>query len=182
MNESITRENLAYYLSTFFDNNELLIKKVAKAVGCSIATIKRIVAKETFPTDEMLKQCAILIAIGYEKYKKLSRADKEKITESIGAIGGGVLGFGAISAAISSSGTIIGVSAAGITSGLSAIGSLVGGGMLAGATTIAAVPIIVGIAGYGLIKGIKETISYYKANDKKINEYWEVYPEHFNEN
>jgi len=145
MKESITRENLANYLSVFFENNEVSIENVAKSIGCS-----------------------------YKEYKKLSKADKERISESIGAVGGSILGFGTISAAISSSGTIIGLSAAGITSGLSAIGTLVGGGMVAGITAIAVIPLAFGAAGYGIMKGIKTLITYSKINDKEINDYWEI--------
>lgn len=179
MKESITRESLAHYLSVFFENSEVSIENVAKAIGCPIAAIERIISQETLPTDEMLKQCAILISIGYKEYKKLSQADKEKISESIGAVGGGILGFGAISSAISSSGAVIGLSAAGITSGLSAIGTIVGGGMVAGVTAIAVIPIAVGAAGYGMMKGIKTIINYYKINDKDINHYWEIPKENF---
>ncbi|PIF46329.1 hypothetical protein CLU96_3359 [Chryseobacterium sp. 52] len=180
MKESITRENLANYLSVFLKNSEIPIKNAAKAIGCPIGTIERIISQETFPSDEMLKQSAILISIGYNKYKKLSNADKEKISESIGAVGGGVLGFGGISAAISASGAVVGLSAAGITSGLGAIGTIVGGGMVAGATVIAVIPIAVGVAGYGAIKGIKALITHYKINDKNINKYWEINKDELN--
>lgn len=174
MKESITRENLAHYLSAFLKSGEISIANIAKAIGCPIATIERIISKETFPTDDMLKQCAILISIGYKKYKKLSIANKEKISESIGTVGGGILGFSAISAAIGSSGTIIGLSAAGITSGLGTIGTFLGGGMLAGVTAVAVIPLAVRATGYGMVKGIKTLITYHKINDKKINYFWEI--------
>mgnify|MGYP003592520132 FL=1 len=174
MKEEITRENLANYLAVFFETNETNIDTVAKAIGCPIASLERIIGQESYPTDEMIKQCAIMISIGIVKYKKLSDSDKETISDKIGAVGGGVLGFGAITSAIGASGSVIGLSAAGITSGLSGIGALVGGGMAAGATAVAAIPIAVGAAGYGLMKAIKFAISYYKLNNKDINPYWEI--------
>ena len=174
MKDQITRENLANFFSVFFETNEVSIESVAKAIGCPISSIERIIAQESYPSDEMLKQAAILFSIGIKNYAKLSSADKEKISESIGAVGGGVLGFGGITAAISASGTVAGLSAAGITSGLSGIGALVGGGMAAGATAVAAIPIAVGAAGYGLMKGIKFIINYYKLNDKDFNTFWEI--------
>ena len=174
MKEEITRENLANYLAVFFEPNETNIDTVAKAIGCPIASLERIIGQESYPTDEMIKQCAIMISIGIVKYKKLSDSDKETISDKIGAVGGGVLGFGAITSAIGASGSVIGLSAAGITSGLSGIGALVGGGMAAGATAVAAIPIAVGAAGYGLMKAIKFAISYYKLNNKDINPYWEI--------
>lgn len=174
MKEEITRENLADFLTAYLTKNNVSIENIAKSFGCSKATIERIIKKETYPTDNLLKQCAILFAIEYKLYKKLSKADKEKISEKIGAVGGGVLGFGGITAAISASGTVIGLSAAGITSGLSGIGALVGGGMVAGATAVAAIPIAIGTVGYGLTKGVKTIITHYKLNNKEINNYWEI--------
>ncbi|CDS47972.1 hypothetical protein [Polaromonas sp. CG9_12] len=53
-------------------------------------------------------------------------------------------------------GSVAGLGAAGITSGLAAVGSLVGGGMAAGLVVTAAAPIAVGALGYGLYKGIKK--------------------------
>lgn len=94
MNESITRENLKELLSNFIANNNLLNKDIAKAIGCSISSIERITNNRSYPSDEMIKQCGILFSIGYEGYKKLSKSDKEKISEGIGTVGGGVLGFG----------------------------------------------------------------------------------------
>lgn len=174
MIEKISSENLAHFLAVFFETNNATIEGAAKAIGCPIPTIKRIISQESYPTDEMLKQCGILFSIGFEKYKKLSKADKERISENIGAVGGGLLGFGGITAAISASGTVAGLSAAGITSGLYGIGTLVGGGMAAGATAVATIPIAVGAVGYGIMKGIKTIIEHHKLNNDDLSPYWEI--------
>ncbi len=71
-------------------------------INCSEATIARILAKQTLPSDEMIQQVAIMIEIGFQKYLKLSQAEKEKRSETFGAIGGGLLGFNSINSAISS--------------------------------------------------------------------------------
>lgn len=113
-----------------------------------------------------------MISIGFDKYKKLSNSEKEKIPENIGTIGGGLLGFGSITAAISASG-IVGLSAAGITSGLSAIGAIVGGGMVAGVISVAFIPILAGAVGYKMVKGIKNLISNKKLLNDKLDDYWE---------
>jgi hypothetical protein len=59
-------------------------------------------------------------------------------------------GVGVPIGAVAASGSVFGLSAAGITSGLAALGALVGGGMLAGA--VVAVPVIAFGAAYGVKK------------------------------
>lgn len=71
-----------------------------------------------------------------------------------GAVGTGV-GAGAGFAALYLGGTVAGVSAAGITSGLAAAGSLIGGGMVAGIGVLAAPAVILGSAGVGIASHAK---------------------------
>lgn len=168
--EDITVENCRVLLASYMERNDLTVSKISKVIRCNISTINRIISGTTLPTDNFIKQVGILIVIGYEKYKKLSESEKENISEKIGAVGGGILGFGAISAAISSSGTVAGLSAAGISSGLLAIGP---GGMVGGILTVAAIPIAAGAAGYGIIKGIKYLISEDELNSDNIDIKWE---------
>lgn len=172
--KNITRENLPNFLAVFIEQNKLEVGNVSKAIGCSIPVIRRIIGGKTFASDEMIKQCGVMISIGFEKYSKLSDADKEKISETLGTLGGGILGFGSITAAVSASGAVVGLSAAGITSGLAAIGSIVGGGMVAGIISVAAIPIAAGALGYGLIKGIKSLISDNKLNNEDFDPKWEI--------
>ena len=171
--EKITRDNLRLLLAGFIEKNDLTTKKISKAIGCSEKTLTRILARKTHPSDEMIKQVGALIGIGYEMYSKLSKAEKEKISELIGTIGGGTLGFASIAAVISSLG-IAGLSAAGISTGLAALGALVGGGMLTGISVAAAIPIAAGALGYGIIKGIKYLISGAVLNSNEIDEKWEI--------
>ncbi len=170
---SLNNNNFREILLAFMLNNQLKARAIARVIDCSEATLTRLLEGKTYPSDEMLKQVGIMIAIGYEKYKKLSKAAKEKISESIGAVGGGVLGFGSITAAISASGAIVGLSAAGITSGLAAIGALVSGGMVAGILISAAIPIAIGGIGVGIVKLIKGVINEVKLNNDTIVTYWE---------
>jgi hypothetical protein len=61
--------------------------------------------------------------------------------------------------AISTCGSVAGVSAAGISSGLAAIGGLVGGGMVGGVAVVTAAPVILAVAGgYGVYKLAKYAI------------------------
>jgi hypothetical protein len=171
--DSITKENCRILTAAFIEENNLKIKKVAKSIPCPEDTLNRILAGKTLPSDEMMKQIGILLALGFEKYSKLKTAEKEKISEALGAVGGGTLGFASITAVISASGVTAGLSAAGIAAGLSAIGGIVGGGMAAGVVVTAAIPIAAGAAGYALIKGIKALIASKKLDDDRIDPKWE---------
>ena len=168
--EGINAENCRVLLAAYMEKDEISVSKISKSIGCSTPTVNRILAGETLPTIDFIKQVGILVELGYEKYKKLSDADKEQISEAIGAVGGGILGFGAITAAVSASGSVAGLSAAGIASGLAAIGA---GGMLGGILTLAAVPIAAGALGYGIIKGIKYLVSEDELSSESIDEKWE---------
>lgn len=169
----LTKENLNEYLNAFIEQNKLTTEKVARAIDCPKSSIERVLTQQTLPTDEMLKQCAIMMEIGFPKYKKLNNAEKEKISESLGSVGGGVLGFGAISSAVSASGIAGLAGGAAITSGLAGLGALVGGGMAAGIAVAAALP-IAGIAlGYGMVKGIKSLVRKHKHSKKEVDVNWE---------
>ena len=169
----IDKNNLTNLLAGFIEKNNLEIKEVAKEINCSISTIKRLIAQETLPTERMIKQVGIMISIGFEKYKKLSKSEKEKISETIGVVSGGALGFGVITAAVSAAGSVAGLSAAGITSGLAAIGAVVGGGMAAGIFVACGIPFAGVSIGYGIVKGIKMLIKKHKLNNNDIDNAWE---------
>lgn len=170
--EKLTKENLPIFMAAFLEKNSVSIKKVAKSIGCSVPTLTRIIAQESFATDELLKQCAILMEIGFKRFDKLSSSEKEKISESIGTVSGAGLGFASISSAVSVMGTA-GLSAAGISSGLGALGAIVGGGMITGVAVAASIPIAAGALGYGLMKGIKSVFSEIQAKDEKFDSNWE---------
>jgi len=168
--EGMNAENCRVLLAGYMEKKEITVSQVSKVIGCSIPTTNRILAGKTLPTIDFMKQVGILVELGYETYRKLSDVDKEQISEKIGAISGGILGFGAVTAAVSAAGSVAGLSAAGITSGLVAIGA---GGMLGGILTLAAVPIAAGAFGYGIIKGIKYFVSEGELDSDTIDEKWE---------
>jgi hypothetical protein len=122
----------------------------------------------------MVRQGAILMSIGFEQFQKLSRAQKEKISEALGTTGGGTLGFASITAVISSLG-VPGLSAAGISSGLAALGSFIGG-MAAGIVVAAAIPVVAAALDYGLIKAIKWGVGevHVNSHETELDPYWEI--------
>ena len=87
----------------------------------------------------------------------------ENKTSELGAIASTLTG--------ATAGTVAGVSgvvagaasgtagAAALTSGLATVGSVVGGGMLAGICTVAAAPLVFGAAGYGVYRLYKNLAS-----------------------
>ena len=95
------RDNFASMLNAFLKENNLSQRRIAQTIGCAGPTLRRLLSRETLPSDEMLKQSGILIDIGFTRYSKLSKAEKEKISEAIGTVGGGAVGFGSITAAVS---------------------------------------------------------------------------------
>lgn len=171
--EEINRDNFRVLMSAFIEREEITVRKAAKAITCSEMTLNRIIGRKTLPSDEMLRQGGIMMGLGFKRYSKLSKAEKEKISEAIGTIGGGILGFGTITAVVSSLG-IAGLSAAGIASGLAVLGGIIGGGMAAGVTVAAAIPIAIGALGYGIIKGVKAILEEYNLDQENYDPFWEM--------
>ena len=171
--EKISRNDCGVFLAAFMEKNKLSANKISKAITCSKASLNRIIGGQTLPSDEMLRRSAIMIELGFESYARLSNAEKEKISEILGIVGGGSLGIGSVTAAVSTLG-LAGLSAAGITSGLAALGAIIGGGMVAGLSVAAAIPLGVAALGYGTIKAIKATLESYKSNQEKIDPRWEM--------
>lgn len=77
------------------------------------------------------------------------------IPEILGGVAGATGGAAVSFAALYLGGSVVGLSAAGITSGLAAAGALVGGGMAAGIGVLAAPVAVLAVAGYGLFSYIK---------------------------
>lgn len=177
MNENLNQSNFARVFGNFLKQSKISIRSSARAIGCSEATMSRLLGNMepwTFPTDELLKQAAIMMVLGYPKYSKLSKAEKRGMSEEIGMVVGGGVGFATITSVVSGFGAVAGLSAAGITSGLAAMGGLLGGGMMAGIAVAAALPVAAGAAGLGATMGVKHIISEYSLNSAHVDPTWET--------
>lgn len=75
----------------------------------------------------------------------------EVLAGALGVGAGGALSF----AALYLGGSVVGLSAAGITSGLAAAGALIGGGMAAGVAVLAAPVAVLGATGVGVASHVK---------------------------
>lgn len=171
--ENIKSENYSEYLNSWITKNKIKLSKIAKAINCSVPTLNRLIKKQSYPSDEMIKQTGIMMTIGFPKFSKMSDAEKEQFSEKLGSISGAGLGFASVSAVVGGLGTA-GLSGAGIMSGLAAAGGIIGGGAVVGIAVVAAVPILTGIAGYGIVKGVKHYTYDYKSKIEKIDAKWET--------
>ena len=80
------------------------------------------------------------------------RRDEPKAVDAAAAAVGSTLGGAASFTALYFGGSVVGLSAAGMTSGLAAAGAIIGGGMAAGMAVLAAPVAILGVFGYGIAK------------------------------
>lgn len=83
----------------------------------------------------------------------------EALTAAGGIGAGAALGF----AGLYFGGSVVGLSAAGITSGLAAAGAIIGGGMALGIAVLAAPAVVLGVAGYA----ITTNYNYHKLQEQK---------------
>lgn len=170
--DGISRDSLRMLLAGFIEENDLTTRQVAKAIGCSDATINRVLDGITLPSDEMMNQVGIMVAAGFGRYATMTEAEKERWTEKASAVVGGVLGVTWISSVVSAAGTVSGLSAPGITSGLAALG--LGGGMIVGVAVAAVIPLGVGVAGYGIAKGAKYAVNEWNLRVTELSARWEI--------
>ena len=171
MMEQITKDNCGKKLKLIREVTGISRRDMAKVLDVSESTISRIETGKTKPTNAFMNKLLGLVAIGYAVYSKMSGKDKEKVSEYIGVSGGVVAGVGGAIGAISASGIVAGLSAAGMTSGLAAIG---GGTMLGGLAVVATIPVAAGVAGFGLVKGIKAICKANRLSCKEIDNKWEI--------
>lgn len=94
-------------------------------------------------------------------------SNSERIKQVVKDSASKLAGVGVPVAAIAASGSVFGLSAAGLTSGLAALGALVGGGMVAG--TVIVVPAIAFGAAYGVKKLFDVVWKDQKSSDKAKN-------------
>lgn len=172
--DSFNPKNCWIPFAKFLTDNGVIARQAAEVIGCSEATVIRILSARSLPSDKMMKQIAIMLQIGFNSYAKLSKAQKHKVAEAIGTVSGGAIGFGSVGLAVSSLGAVSGLSAAGVTSGLAAMGSLAGGGMVIGVTVASALPVTIGAVGYGVTFASRRFFTNRRLNATDIDEEWET--------
>lgn len=114
-----------------------------------------------FQSVEALQQVVNVINEASEALNNKSRVIRESpipevLAGALGAGVGGAVSFGTLYAA----GTVVGLSASGITSGLAAAGAIIGGGMTAGVFVLAAPVAILAAGGVGIASHLKNKQLY----------------------
>ena len=173
MEEEITARNCGAKLKLVREVSGLSRKNLAGVLGCSESTIARLETGKTEATPDFLSRLGALTIIGHHKFKTLTEAEKSTLGETLAGVGGAASGVGGSVAMVAAAGSVSGVSAAGITSGLAAIG---GGSLLGGVSVIAAIPVAVGLAGYGITKGIRKIAEANNLECKEVDGRYEIAP------
>ena len=176
MEEEITAANCGKKLSLIRHVSGISRRELAKILGCSESTISRLESGIHQPTIEFMNKLRALQIIGYHRFKKLNSTDRSALAETMVAAGSGAGGVVASIGAIGATGTVAGFSAAGITSGLAALG----GSLLGGVAVVAVLPVAVGAAGYGVVKGIKAICENNNLSCKEVDGRFEIVPEPLN--
>lgn len=109
-----------------------------------------------FKSQESLQNVQKVINEASEALNDKSRTISNSAIPDVlaGAIGigaGGAIGF----TALYFGGSVVGLSAAGITSGLAAAGGIIGGGMAAGVAVLAAPAVVLGASAVGIASHVK---------------------------
>lgn len=109
-----------------------------------------------FQSVESLQQVVNVINEASEALNDKKRTIRESAIPEVlaGALGAGIGGVASF-AALYGLGSVVGLSAAGITSGLATAGSIVGGGMSAGVFVLAAPVVVLAAGGVGLASHLK---------------------------
>lgn len=178
MEEEVTKDNCGEKLKLIRELLGISRKELAKTLGVRESTIGRLERIKTFPSQDFMNRLQGLQLVGYATFKKMSEAEKEKFDEFVGTGAGVAGGVAASIAAVSASGSVGGLSAAGITSGLAAIG----GSMLGGIVVTALIPLAAGALGYGAIKGVKKICEANNLSCKKVDDRWEITRENDKDN
>lgn len=171
MTENITPENCGEKLKLIRNISGVSRIDLAKCIGCSESTITRLELKKSLPTTDFMLRLSALSMIGHAKYSKISEKEKKIISETIIASGCIIAGVGGAIGAVTSNTATIGLSAAGITSGLAAIGGSSLGGLTA---VVATLPLAAGFAGYGLVKGLQAICRANKLACKEVDGEFEI--------
>tara|TARA_R100000789_G_scaffold98284_1_gene101898 strand:+ start:686 stop:1288 length:603 start_codon:yes stop_codon:yes gene_type:complete len=168
--ESITADNCGEKLVLIREAMFMTRRDLASVVGCSEATISRIEAKKTKPTKDFMNRLLALVFIGHSKFRSLDKKQRDNLLEFISATGVSGVGIGAALGVFSTSGSVAGLSAAGVASGLSTIG----GTVLGAGALVASIPVAAGLAGFGIVKGIKAICESNKLKCQEVDGRFEI--------
>lgn len=172
--QEFSRESLRVLLAAFIEQHDLMTRRVAKAIGCSDATIIRLLAAKTLPSDEMMQEVALMVQAGFDRYARMTKPERRLLSKKMerSVVGGSVVGgFAAIPDVVGAFGKQ-GLSGPGIASGLKKMSG--GNGMVGGIQAAAAIPILAGALGYVVIVGVNYFASERQLDVTDMNPRWEI--------
>jgi len=172
--ETLSRNNFAEIFGNHLADKDLSNKKAAKAIGCSIYAIDRLLQEQTLPTLEMLKRAGLLMLFGYKKFISIDEAEKVQFAEATGLFSGAAIGAAGVTTMLKSLGQNKGSNLKDIGKGLNEIGRRFGGNKGTGLLIALAVPLLSAALGYGLIKGTKLLFTDNNLYDREIDKQWEI--------
>src|ERR1035441_2133966 len=117
MEELITPKNCGEKLRLVREVSGLSRRDLANSLGCSESTISRLETEKTEPTIDITNRLRALVLIGYHRFAKMSDSQKGSLSENISSLGGAAAGIAGAIGTVSAG--VAGLSAAGVTSGLS---------------------------------------------------------------
>jgi DNA-binding XRE family transcriptional regulator len=168
MLESVTRENCGKILKMLRKKfGSMSLQDLAKVLGVSRSTIMRIEDGRTLPSDEFLNRLKALQLIGTAKFRMLSEKHKTHFTQLVEEIGEDPE---MISKAMNKN-MLKKLTPVGILAGL---GTLGGATLVASAGAISSVPILSGLAGYGIVKGLKAVLDANNLKATEVDGRWEI--------
>ena len=155
----------APFLHSFMSNSSISIDELAVAMTMSKYAITRLAEGKSYPTDVCYAEFCIMFTVvlgkDFDAYKKMTRKDKDDLVAKIMASGGSACTY----------------KRQGITSGLAAIGGIIGGGMLAGIAVVAAAPLVVGAILYSLCKPKDKKADFLLAYRYDLDPKYEINPQ-----
>lgn len=177
--EEFDQGNMRVPLAAFIEEYDLNARSVARAIGCSEATIIRLLAARTLPTGEMMREVRLMFQAGFDRYAVMTKAERGKLWRQLQAGAASVSAAGAffsIPDVVAAAGKTPGLSSPGITSGLKSMGG--GNGVVRGVQAAVAIPVVAGTLGYAVFKGVQYFATESQLNAKRLNPNWELANRH----
>ena len=74
--DEVTQENCRDFLVAYMEKEKISAPRISNAIGCSHATIGRLLAGITTPTVEFITQAGVMMELGIKQYAKLTENEK----------------------------------------------------------------------------------------------------------
>ena len=141
--------------------------ELARILGVSRSTVMRIEAGKTLPSEDLLNRLKALQLIGISKFQALSQKNTDQFTML-------VKGIGEDTDAFSKDMTTHMVKALTPWGILAGIGTIASASLNMSTSVVSAVPVLSSLAGYGLVKGLRDILVANDLNCVEKDGLWEI--------